>query len=595
MARSAPPRPRAPRSPPGGATAAQRTAVALAAIGQALAAAGDHPRLLGDVIGHACDAIAASGGGFMRFDADSDELVLQAPAFGVQSEQVVSRYRVRVADGGNAARVFESRQPTIANDAQHDPRFIQRFVRLFDTRNTITVPLVLHDRTLGIFHAINKRSGDFSADDRDVLARLAPLLAATLELVTLARAAAGERRRAERAQDMHERLLAAQQRAGGVEALCAVLHDILDRPLLLLDNLRRPLASLGWPLDPAQVAHGLTDHALRDGRVVALTLPATPPLAVSAIAVALAGQRAGTLLLADDGTALDAMERRVAEQGASLLALEFLHARSLAAAAQQLAHAALLELFEDGVERADALALLARLEVATRGPWRVLLLELRATPAAELAPVLTHGGVLREALERTLGGLRSRLRLLPWRDGFVIIADEASAERATERGQVRRLQQALDSIDGLPARVRLAIGIGRAERDAAQLGMSLKTAEQALRALQRLPNKNATLKFEELGIYRLLLGGAQAGEHEAFADEVLAPVLRSDARGALLATLAALLAHNFNLAAVARELGVHQNTVKYRVQQLREAFGRDPSRGDLRLEIELALKIRLMR
>lgn len=107
--------------------------------------------MLAAVIEQACAAIGASGGGFMRFDAASEELVLQAPAFGVQAEQVVSRYRVRLAEGGNAARVFQSREPTIANDAQHDPRFIQRFVRLFDTHNTITVPLVLNDRTLGIF------------------------------------------------------------------------------------------------------------------------------------------------------------------------------------------------------------------------------------------------------------------------------------------------------------------------------------------------------------------------------------------------------------------------------------------------------------
>ncbi len=144
----------------------------------------------------------------------------------------------------------------------------------------------------------------------------------------------------------------------------------------------------------------------------------------------------------------------------------------------------------------------------------------------------------------------------------------------------------------------MRIGIGRAESDAAQLALSLKSAEQALRALERLPQKNATLKFEELGVYRLLLGGNQPRDHTAFVNEVLGPVLRADSRGggrgALLETLAALLGHNFNLAAVARQLGVHQNTVKYRVQQLREAFGRDPSRGDLRLEIELALKIRLM-
>jgi sugar diacid utilization regulator len=592
MTRRAPSRSSKPVAP--AVDAARRGAAALVAIAQAMAAARDHGQLLASVIEHACAAIDASGGGFMRFDADSEELVLQAPAFGVQAEHVVSRYRVRLADGGNAARVFQSREPTIANDAQHDARFIQRFVRLFDTHNTLTVPLVLHDRALGIFHAINKRSGDFTEDDRDVLAMLAPLLAACLQVVMLERGVTAKRQRLARGQQMHERLLDAQQSAAGVEALCGVIHATVQRPLLLLDNLRRPLASHGWPLDPAQVAHALSAHALRDGRAVHLLLPAAPPLAVSAIAITLAGHRAGTLLLAHDGAALDEVETRAAEQGASLLALQFLHERSLAATANQVANAVLLELFDAGVSSSDAQRLLARLAVTARGPWRVLLLEFRATPSADLAPALSHGTLLREALERTLGGLRTRLRLMHWRDGFVVIADEASAERGTERGMVRRLQHALDSIDGLPARLHLRIGIGRAESDAAQLGMSLKTAEQALRALARLPQKNATLKFEELGIYRLLLGGNLARDHDDFVAQVLGPVLRADGRGALLETLAALLAHNFNLAAVARELGVHQNTVKYRMQQLREAFGRDPSRGDLRLEIELALKIRMM-
>ena len=66
--------------------------------------------------------------------------MLQAPAFGVHAESTVGLYRVPLSAGGNAARVFLSREPYIANDAQHDPRFIQRFVRLFDTRNTVTVP-----------------------------------------------------------------------------------------------------------------------------------------------------------------------------------------------------------------------------------------------------------------------------------------------------------------------------------------------------------------------------------------------------------------------------------------------------------------------
>ena len=164
----------------------------------------------------------------------------------------------------------------------------------------------------------------------------------------------------------------------------------------------------------------------------------------------------------------------------------------------------------------------------------------------------------------------------------------------TERALRRRLHQTLDGINDLPQPVRLRIGIGRAETDAALLGMVLKSADQALRAVARWPRKSATLTFEDLGICRLLLGGNLARDHDEFVRQLLGPILHGDGREPLLATRAALIAHNFNLVAVAHELGVHQNTVKYRMQQLREAFGRDPSRGDLPLEIVLALKIRLL-
>lgn len=430
--------------------------------------------------------------------------------------------------------------------------------------------------------------------DRDLLLMLAPLLAACLQLVLLERGLSGQQRQLARQQQWHERLLDTAYGAGGREELCATLHAVLQRPLLLLDNLRRPLASHAWPADPIQVAHGLKAHALRDGRAVTLTVPGRAPLTATAIAIALQSNRAGTLLIAHHDKPLDDVETRAAEQAASLLAVEFLQQRSLAATANQVANAVLLSLFSEGLSSADAQRLLLRLGVTSCGPWRVLVLELRGPLASDDAPALTNGPLLREALDRSLGALRGRVRLLHWRDDLVVIADEASAERFNDRALLRRLQQTLDRIDGVAQPLRLRIGIGRAEADPALLAVSLKTADQALRALARLPRKSTTLKFEDLGVYRLLLGGNLAHDHDEFAPQVLAPILRGKGRQALLTTLSALVAHNFNLAAVARQLGVHQNTIKYRMRQLREAFGRDPSRGDLRLEIELALKIRLL-
>lgn len=166
--------------------------------------------------------------------------------------------------------------------------------------------------------------------------------------------------------------------------------------------------------------------------------------------------------------------------------------------------------------------------------------------------------------------------------------------RLADRALLRRLQQAVDALDSLPRPLLLQLGIGRAERSPTSLGASLRTAEQALAAIARLRPRPPLLRFEDLGVHRLLLGSNDEAEQAEFMQQVLAPILAADAaspRSQLLPTLRILLAENFNLAASARELGLHLNTIKYRAQQLRALFGADPARGELRLEIELALKI----
>lgn len=572
-----------------------RTLHAVMAVGQAMATTRDHAQMLAEVITAVCRTIGAASGGFMRYEAERDELVLQAPAFGVHAERTVSQYRVPLGDGGNAARVFLSREPYIANDAQHDPRFIQRFVRLFETYNTITVPLVLRDRPLGIFHAINKQHGDFTADDRDVLASVAPLLAACLQSALVFRAFEQERARLARAIEAHERLLDAAVGASGPETVCETLHALLARPVLLLDSLRRPLVSCAWTIEPALVARELATASLRDGLAAPLAL-GTQALPVVAVGIPVAGARGGYLVIETRDAPLDTIDSKAVEQAATLIAVEIFKRRSMVAAETRAASALLVELFSEGVDEAGAQRLLERLELPRTGPWRVVVIELSATAGLDGA-LHQHGTLLREALERTLGSLRRGARLLHWRSGFVVIAEAALAERFAERALARRLQQALDGLDALPTPLRLKIGIGRVESGPATLGTSLKSAERAVQAIERLDVGTRALKFEDLGIYRLLLGGNREDEHAEFVEQVLAPVLRRGerSRAPLLATLEALVAHDFALAPCARTLGVHLNTVKYRLNQLREAFEGDPARGELRLEIELALKVRQIR
>lgn len=572
------------------ADARQREVAAVLAIGTAMATTRDYAALLAEVIDAVCATLGAAGGGFMRYEPAGQELVLQAPAFGVHAEDVVSRYRVSLADGGNAARVFLSREPYVANDARHDPRFIQRFVRLFDTRNTVTVPLVLGDRPLGIFHAINKHAGDFTDADRDLLVVVAPLLAACLQSALMFRAVEHERHQLARSLEVHSRLLETAVDAQGVEAVCATLHGLLGRPLVLLDALRRPLASFDWRGDFTRLARDLAGLRGRDGLLQRL---AEGGRRLAVVTVVVAGERAGHLVVAEDGAPLDAIDGKALEQAATLLAVEIFKQRSLTAAETRAASALLAELFSAGLTDAEARALLARLGVESAGPWRVALLRFAGGGAETTALVHRHATVLREALERALGSLKRPLRLMHWRDGFAVVQQAGLVERLGDRALLRRLQQALDALTSLPAPLVLEVGIGRAEQDAATLGTSLRTAGQALAAIARLGPRVPVLTFEDLGVYRLLLGDNDEAGHRAFMQQVLEPLL-APGRAPLLGTLSVLFEENFNLAATARAQGVHLNTVKYRVQQLRDLLGGDPSRGELRLELELALRIRAL-
>ncbi|MGE0486211.1 MAG: helix-turn-helix domain-containing protein [Gammaproteobacteria bacterium] len=575
-----------------------RVVDAVLAVGTAMATTRDHAAMLAAVIDAACRTVGAATGGFMRHDPDRDELVLQAPAFGVHDERRVALYRARLADGGNAARVFLSREPYVANDARSDPRFIQRFVRLFDTYNTVTVPLVLGDRPIGIFHAINKRQGDFSPADCEVLSALAPLLAACLQSALMFRAFEDERRDLERSMQAHERLLDAAIGASDVDDVCAALHAVLHRPVLLLDGLRQPLASHGWRLDPAAVARDLAAAGNgTDGRARPFEAP-TCAARLTVVDILLGSARGGTLLVDSRDTPLDAIDVKALEQAGTLVAVEIFKRRSISAAENRQAGALLQALFSAGLERRAAGELLARLGLPPDGPWRVIAIEL-GLPGADSGDdaLHRHGTAVREALERTLGALRQRVRLLHWRAGFVVVAGEDVAARLTERGLVRRLQQALAQLEVLPPGTRLRLGVGRLEADPTALGAALKTAEQAVHAIARIDARAQVMRFEDLGIYRLLLGANRADEHAEFVDHVLAPVIAADrggagGRGPLLDTLAALVDHDFALTPTAQALGVHLNTVKYRLNQLRELLGGDPARGELRTEVALALKIR---
>ena len=87
-------------------------------------------------------------------------------------------------DQGIAGWVFCNRTPQVVNNAYADPRFYREVDKKtgFRTVNILCVPLVGHRRNcIGTMQVLNKKEGDFTEDDVDILTYMASYVTVALE------------------------------------------------------------------------------------------------------------------------------------------------------------------------------------------------------------------------------------------------------------------------------------------------------------------------------------------------------------------------------------------------------------------------------
>jgi signal transduction histidine kinase len=144
--------------------------------------------LLATVVDGTRDALAADVSSLYLLDRDGENLTLAATN-GLDRFQI-GRARVPYA-GGVTGRVAETRQPRIIADVPSDPDFL--WVRGIDQRRFIasmlSVPLVWHDRVVGVLNVQTEHHRAFTESDVAQLRAIADLLAGIVERVRLQREA----------------------------------------------------------------------------------------------------------------------------------------------------------------------------------------------------------------------------------------------------------------------------------------------------------------------------------------------------------------------------------------------------------------------
>ena len=419
-------------------------------------------------------------------------------------------------------------------------------------------PLLVDGAFVGVLFAANRTRRPFRRDEVALLGSLAALAAVSLvqtrrsaETATALAALSSAHAGIQQAATAHDRFTEVVRGGGGVDAIAAALGELLGCWVAVLDADGSRLAAFGAVpevVDAGERSTGRLVHA--DGQW--------------AVAVTAVGQRLGTLVLGGPDE-LDEGQGRTVERAAMVTALVLLFRLRAAEA--------------DHRVRADLLADLLRSNAPDRAlveRGRLLGLRLREPHVVVVCRGERPRGLLLAASQAGKGGGLSgehadaTVALVPGRD-----------PSAVAQALARRFAVTV----GTAGPVVPADGLARAFAEA-------RTAADALVALGRTGHGAA---LADLGFVGLV--AADTPDVDSYLARVLGPLLDYDAgRGTdLVATLAAYFACGASPRRAAARLHVHANTVAQRLDRIGVLLGADWSEPERALELQLALRLRLVR
>lgn len=375
-------------------------------------------------------------------------------------------------------------------------------------------------------------------------------------------------RRAEldrRAADLEARLARSALLGSGLDVLAATIGSFLGRAVVI-EGRRGDALAVHAPADVPAAAAAVARYLAHPKGAGALRVDIPAPADEPGLG--------GRLVLLGAG-ASDGPDRIAAERAAGLLALE-------------LARGAAVRHAREDTHRGDPLP-------ADGPPWVVILASQeparRDDPAGRTDPARRDDPAARDdraAREAT----RAELRLL------------LPPRRLALRGSAESLELRLvaaappDDPSGLVAAERISAFLGRTvaisrpfheptARPAAEAA-----ARSTLEAADPLRHPPAVARADRLPAYLLLGNVRNLPDGLRQARELLAPILvgRREIQRERLATLSAVLG-SASLGEAATRLGVHRNTIAYRVARLERMGDWDLSDADLRFALALAARV----
>ena len=156
-----------------------RTNQALFRIARALPSYQNLDALLKYIIGEVQQLVGVEGASVILLDKENQEFFFHAAAYDdTRTGEKIKEIRFPV-DKGVAGQVYRTGQPLIVPDTSQSPYFFQEVDQKseYRTRNMLDVPIRTQEEMIGILCAVNKKEGEFTPADVDLLSTVASTVA----------------------------------------------------------------------------------------------------------------------------------------------------------------------------------------------------------------------------------------------------------------------------------------------------------------------------------------------------------------------------------------------------------------------------------
>ena len=568
----------------------------LVRLAQAAAATREPDELLELIIRETTSAIGTDVCSLYLVTPEGTELLLTAT--NGLNENMVGKVRMRVGEGITGS-VAESRHAAVVPDVSQDPRW--KWVPGLDEdrfHSMASVPIESGPRLVGVVNVQSTERREFNSGDIDFLRAIAAQVAGILERSELQRRTEVQLAEIQLSHDIHERFTLLSLEGAGIPSILEVLSALAGGPAALYSTDGYRVRGQGEPSDgmPARihVPAGFGQAAAREVRISA----GRPPRPIDVVPVRAGGELLGLLAVGVAEVGVDAEGRRRAlEHGSTVLALELSKERAAAEVERRLRGDLVEEVLAGGLEPEEAERVARQAErLGHRLPHRAWVVVLEADDDRTEAAL--GGRAQQDRLDAALSALvRSRL------PGALTLVRSASAvflvpdDVAPDLAAVERLAaQVLAAAAPVVKPGSASVGIGNVANGPGELARSHLEARQALRLTRRAGGRGRIASYRSLGAFRLLLEVQSPEALRRFVDELLGPLLSyAQSRDTpLIETLEALSAARWVRRAAARQLGIHINSMSYRVERIEGLTGLQLDDPETRVAISIALRARAM-